>query len=146
MAAAALGGALLAIAGWAGVESSLRPPEGWVKVYVRSGCGPSEQAIVDARDAPAEVEFAVMPLDAAAAVQACAITLDRLERRRPWLAWVPEGWACRVLRRQARADYSLLGLEKDPAPVYQWGDRVGLGWSERRRVGLTHGKVEHLLD
>ncbi len=143
---AGLAGAGLAVVGWTGLEASLRPPQSWPRVYVRSGCGPSEQAITDARDTPPEVDLALLPLDVVAADLACAITLTRLARERPWLALVPEGWQCKVLRRHARAYYAALGLADEPAPIYQVEGRIGVGWSEGRRSGLIRGDLGAVLD
>ncbi len=127
---------------WAALRASVQPPRSWLWVYVRSGCGASEQAIADVREAPNALAIALLPLDAEAADEVCPLTLARVQRVRPYLALVPERWACSVLRSHARGGYEALAVDDGAVPVYQLAERVSLGWNPRRRAAIMAGAIE----
>jgi hypothetical protein len=143
---AVLGGSALALMVWMILHVSVHPPAAWLQVFVRSGCGPSDQAIEDASDAPVDFDLALMPLDAAAAEMACAITLPRLASARPWLVLFPEGWQCEVLKSHAQATYSKLELDDQPTPVYMIAGQTAVGWSQGRRAAVLRGQPQSLFE
>lgn len=143
---AALAGSCLALLTWTGLRASLQPPESWLWIYVRSGCGPSEQAIEDARAAPSDASIAVIPLDSDSADLACPVTLARLVRLRPWLAFFPERWACDGLRAHAVSQYTGLGVRDEATPIYQLADHISLGWSKERRAAVLRGAADEVFE
>ncbi len=135
-------GATVAVLAGSAVRATVRPPDTWLWVFVRSNCGPSEQALSDARSAPFDTEIAVLPLDRGTAPAACALTFSRLTRLRPWLGWLPERWICDVLRSHAIAEYERLQIEDEAAPVYRLGEHISLGWSPQRGTATRRGDTE----